>query len=137
MIRGIRHFFQRCIRGFDDTVVWDLDQHILGLILPRLRLYREIGQEFSWPGPGSIFDIDWEVFQGLTDAEQEDLNERSQEEWDRMLGKMIRAIELQIEHGGMFLVEEADGSFKESLILKAEYEEGWDLFIKWFHALWT
>lgn len=133
----IRYFFQRLIRGFDDSVVWGLDHTILEFILPRLKHFRKIGQEHSWPGPHAIFDIDWDTFQALPEAEQEDLNERSQEEWDRMLGKMIRAIELQIEHGGIFLAKDEDGRYVQSAALEAEYKEGWDLFIEWFHALWT
>ncbi len=137
IIRRIRHFFQRRTRGFDDSVVWGLDYTILEFILPRLKLFREIGQDHSWPGAAAIFGFEWGAYEGLSDAEQEDLDKRSQEEWDRMLGKMIRAIELQIEHGGMFLVADEKGIYAQSDDLKAEYEEGWELFIKWFHALWT
>ncbi len=140
---GMVFFFQRRIRGFDDGDLGDLDYTILKLILPRLRRYREKDRN-GWPGPEPIFDITDEEFQQLSEDEQVDLNDRSLEEWDRMLGKMIRAIELWLEHGGTFFKpnpewKEGDSrrhKYIEDHELEAEYKEGWKLFIEWFHALW-
>lgn len=123
----VRAFFQRRTRGFDDSDLWSLHYTILKFVLPRLKRYREVSQN-SWPGPEAIFDIDYDDFIALPQEEQNDLSDQSIEEWDRMLGKMIRAIELWIEHDGLFS--------RETPELEAEYNEGWDLFIKWFHALW-
>ncbi len=137
------HFFQRRRRGFDDSELWSLDDTILRFILPRLKRFRAAGRA-GWPGPEAIFDIDYEEYQKLSDDEQEDLSRRSIEEWDRMLDKMIRAIELQTELDGIFTKlnpewKEGDprrDQYIKAPELEAEYKEGWDLFIKWFHALW-
>lgn len=139
----VKAFGQRRIRGFDDAELWSLDYTILSFILPRLKRFR-IKARTGWPGPEQIFDIEYDAFQGLSEEEQEDLNARSLEEWKRMLDKMIRAIELQVEHGGIFIKpnpewKEGD-SRRDSYIpapeLEAEYKEGWKLFVEWFHALW-
>lgn len=136
-------FFQRRIRGFDDSELWSLDYTILKFILPRLKRYRA-SNRIGWPGPEAIFDIKYEDFQALSVPEREILNAQSLEEWDRMLDKMIRAIELQIEHDGIFLKPNPDwkegdsrrGERIGSPELEAEHKEGWNLFVKWFHALW-
>lgn len=128
--------FQRRKRGFDDSELWSLDYTILEFILPRLRRFRE-KKRWGWPGPCAIFDIDWDDFEALEDSEKADLDQASIEEWDRMLDKMIRAIELNLKYQGLFATysKETD-RLEEAPYLKAEYEEGWFIFIKWFHALW-
>ena len=134
---GVHFFFQRRIRGFDDSELWSLDYTILRFILPRLQRYRE-KERFGWPGPISVLGLDMDefAFQELPEAERSALDKKSQEEWELMLGKMVRAIELQLEYHGIFLVEGEDGELHEDPELEAEHKEGWDLFIKWFHALW-
>jgi hypothetical protein len=42
MLRWLKFFYQRCTRGWDDSVTWNLDTRIAEWILPRLRRYREI-----------------------------------------------------------------------------------------------
>ncbi len=42
MIRSIRFFFQRLIRGWDDSDTWSLDFTISKFVLPRLKRYKEI-----------------------------------------------------------------------------------------------
>ncbi len=136
-------FFQRRRRGFDDSELWSLDSTVLVFILPRLKRFRA-KERWGWPGPEAIFDIDYEDFEKLSEEEVADLSARSIEEWDRMLDKMIRAIELQIGHAGIFQKlnpewKEGDSrrhKFIDSPEMKAEYEEGWALFIRWFQALW-
>ena len=136
-------FFQRRIRGFDDSELWSLDDTILQFILPRLKRYRA-KERVGWPGPHAIFDIDYDKYEKLSEAEQDDLSDRSLEEWDRMLGKMIRAIELKTELDGIFQKlnpewKEGDprrDQYTKAPELETECKEGWDLFIKWFHALW-
>jgi len=72
------------------------------------------------------------------------------EDWEATLNKMIRAIELWLEHDGMFIEDDPNtiaepGSVWETLkvtpqrenaLLKAEFEEGWKLFQNHFFALW-
>lgn len=132
--RPIRFFWQRRTRGFDETELWNLDSTILKFILPRLQAFRE-SSRFGWPGPEMIFKINFKDFEVLSESEKIDLNQRSIEEWDRMLDKMIRAVELWIKYDGIF-IGVTSGRREESVELRAEYEEGWKLFVKWFHALW-
>lgn len=40
--RAVRFFFQRLLRGWDDSATWDLDVTIAKLILPRLKRYNEL-----------------------------------------------------------------------------------------------
>lgn len=136
-------FIQRRIRGFDDSDLWSLDHTILKFTLPRLQRFREI-ERAGWPGPEQMYNLPYEEVEALPENERDALNKRSLEEWDRMLDKMIRAIELQVEHNGIFLKpnpkwKEGDSrrdQFIDAPELKEEHKEGWDLFIKWFHALW-
>ena len=140
---SIRFFFQRRIRGFDDSELWSLDQTILEFILPRLKRFRAL-RKVGWPGPCAIYDLSYEEYEKLTGPAQLALDEKSHHEWNKMLDRMIRGIELQVESAGLFLVpnpnwKEGDPRREkmiESPELKAEYQEGWDLFVKWFHALW-
>lgn len=142
--RKVAFFFQRRNRGFDETELWCLDWTILKFILPRLKAFRET-QQGSWPGPEAIFDIDYQEYEELNGDEKVDLRERSLEEWDRMIDKMIRAIELQLRYEGVFVTrnpewEKGDpwcNKFRHSPELEAEYDEGWNLFFRWFHHLWS
>ena len=40
--RTVKHFFQRRIRGFDDSETWDLDDEFYRWIYPRLKRFTEI-----------------------------------------------------------------------------------------------
>lgn len=40
--RNILFFFQRLIRGWDDSETWSLDYSLAKLILPRLKRFREV-----------------------------------------------------------------------------------------------
>lgn len=42
LIRPIRFFFQRMIRGFDDSETWSLDATIAKFTLPRLRRFKQV-----------------------------------------------------------------------------------------------
>lgn len=42
--RKIKFFFQRNVRGFDDTEVWNLDWYISSYTLPRLKRLKEMTQ---------------------------------------------------------------------------------------------
>lgn len=142
--RRFFRFCQRRRRGFDDGELWDLHSTIMEFTLPRLRRFREVSR-VGWPGPEAIFDISHEKFEGLSNEEKEDLNQRSLEEWDRMLGKMIRAHELWLrEHGSLFIKENPDWregdpwgeKYVEDPEAEAEFEEGWKIYQEWFFALW-
>ncbi len=139
----LKAFYQRRVRGFDDSELWSLDHTILEFILPRLKRFREKARH-GWPGPESIFGVSSEYVESLSEETRANLDQCSIDEWNRMLDKMIRAIQLQIEYGGIFIKdnpEYKDGdtdleTYVNAPELEAEYKEGWALFIEWFHALW-
>lgn len=65
--RAIRFWWQRCVRGWDDSETWSLDWKLADWLAPRLRRYRELSNGY----PGNT----------------------SEEEWDAMLEEMIWAVE--------------------------------------------
>jgi hypothetical protein len=68
-MRAIRFFFQRRIRGWDDSETWNLDYTIANFIVTRLKRYKE-----------------------LNNGIPPDLNEQ---QWDDILDKMIASFELR------------------------------------------
>lgn len=46
--RSIRYFFQRRIRGWDDSVTWSLDVEVARFMLPRFIRFREISVARPW-----------------------------------------------------------------------------------------
>jgi hypothetical protein len=98
-------WYQRITRGFSDDETWALDSTIIQFTLPRLKRFREI--TIAYPA-------------GMTP-----------EEWDEILGKMIKAME---DH---YNEAELDcGTREERNKLYAETQEGFELFGKYFLALW-
>ena len=67
--RDIEHFWQRRIRGWDNSETYSLDSSLGKHILPRLKKFKEL--TIAFPG-GDI----------------------TEEEWDLILDKMITAFEL-------------------------------------------
>ena len=87
---------QRLERGFDNSETWSLDRTISRFIEPRLRVFKELHIGY----PSSM----------------------TEEEWNEILDKMLRAFELinkddTYEHG-------------------EEVKEGLDLFREYFFSLW-
>lgn len=85
---------QRLERGFDDTETWNLDSTISSFIVPRLRRFKEVN--LCYPV------------------------ELTEEEWDKILDKMITFF----EHN------------KEVNLEENPCPEGFDLFHKYFFDLW-
>lgn len=111
LIKGpIKFWWQRKIRGFDDSELWDLDHTILEFCIPRIRALSKM--TISYP-----VDVSFE-------------------DWQHYLEKMARAMELELEYSGDFFEETPDGEYVENKQLKEEFEEGWELFKKYFFALW-
>ena len=45
--RAVKHFWQRRMRGFDDSVTWNLDHEFAKWIVPRLTVYKQKASEFG------------------------------------------------------------------------------------------
>jgi hypothetical protein len=123
-----KRWWQRQTRGFDYRELWGLDYTILKFILPRLKAFKDTPPhgypgDLQWPN-----GYDWDKEQAQTKEESEIASDKAYKEWMTILNKMIRAIELWLKHDGMFMKEESE--------LEKEFEEGWELFHKYFFALW-
>lgn len=55
MKRSIRFFFQRLIRGWDDSETWSLDHSLAVVILPRLKRFRKL----TVGTPGDLTQKEW------------------------------------------------------------------------------
>jgi hypothetical protein len=66
--RSIKFFFQRLVRGWDDSDTWNLDCTLAKLITPRLKKFKDLKKDWN-----------------LTDL--------SDSEWNDHLDKMIAAFE--------------------------------------------
>ena len=86
---------QRLDRGFDNSELWNLDCTILKFVLPRLKAFRET----TCGHPGDI----------------------TEEEWDEMLGKMIKSIEDILDDN----IPDTEKNY-----------EGFELFKERFFSLW-
>jgi len=108
--RYARHVKQLKENGFSDAETWSLDSVVCKFILPRLIRFREIHNGF----PGG-----WE-----------DINEHK---WKEMLDKMIFAFDWSLN-----CEEDKYNGLSEEVITEnwKRYQEGMDLFAKWFRHLW-
>ncbi len=128
---------QRRTRGFDDSELWSLDHTIMEFALPRLKALREMAHGY----PAAFLygeDADWPVMEAhdkLSEAERKRADQAAFDAWKRTIRKMERAMELWIKHDGWFYEKKGD-DYVENEKLKAEFEEGWELFHKYFFALW-
>ncbi len=68
MLRAIKFWWQRRIRGWDDRDTWSLDVSIAQFILPRLKRLREISNGYP--------------------------EELTEESWDMILDQMIESFEI-------------------------------------------
>lgn len=102
--RSVKLIYQRITQGFDDSVTWSLDIHLAGLILPRLKRFKELNTH-AYPN-------------GLTP-----------EQWSEILDKMIYGFEFTVSDDKMFgkFDEEEYDKAKEGLRLFGEYFHAlWD-----------
>lgn len=54
--RSIKHWFQRRIRGFDDSETWSLDLKISQFVLPRLKRFKKL----SITHPMGLTEEEWD-----------------------------------------------------------------------------
>lgn len=130
--RQLTFWWQRRTRGFDDSDLWSLDQTILRFTLPRLKALQQRVHGFPGEilheanlGQGPLSET-IQVWGAVSLEDQARLSEVAFQRWKEAIGKMILAIELWLDHDGRFENEEQEANF----------QEGWDLFQKYFFALW-
>ena len=98
--RTIKYFFQRRLRGWDDSDTWSIPYTTAKLLLPRMKRFKILANGYP---------MDMTV-----------------EEWYVILDKIILAFQI--------CVEDDAGTYKEDRLQK--YEEGIELFHKYYEAIW-
>lgn len=83
--RSIKHWFQRRIRGFDDSETWSLDLRIAQFTLPRLKRFKEL----SMAHPMDLTEEEWvdildEIIYSMEICSDEDYILRDDIDWDRV-----------------------------------------------------
>lgn len=135
----LRWWWQRRWRGWDDRDLFSLDYTILEFALPRLREFAKcpggIPTDFIY---GDVSPDEMHRIETQDPTDRDRRLRRGAEEWRRALEKMIRGLELQVEHHGL-CVADGDTSIHDpaSAALNAQMEEGTKLFFKHFFALWN
>jgi hypothetical protein len=121
--RQIRWFLQRGFRGYDDRVAWSVDFYLAEMIpkwIADLRLKKQ------------GFPI--EMFDGLKPDENYCYSEEDENfannKWDDILGQIIIGFE---SYSKISELEHDSKEYKESI---QKFENGFDLFKKYFSNLW-
>jgi len=102
------HLKQLKTTGISDTETWSLDATIAEFILPRLKRFKVVNSGY----PSSL----------------------TEKKWNEILDKMIFAFEWAL--ADVDISEHADLSEKERKLKWKKYEEGMNLFSKYFMDLW-
>ena len=134
----IQRFFQRVIRGWDDSDTWDLDYIIAKFTLPRLKRFRDIMAD-----PEYVFGIP--IFSGQPHYDKD------KKKWIKILDDMIYAFECICDEDfdDPYTFDKKSGIDKNGKIYgihcdKEKQEkrekritEGLELFGKYFRSLWS
>ncbi len=110
----VRHWWQRCIWGFDETETWSLDYTIIKFIYPRLKFFREDNYGGT---PKHPTKLDAEGFP----------RHLTPEEWESILDEMLEGFQL-VTNGDCYPLIGDDHK---------KLEHSMDVFHKWFFALWN
>jgi hypothetical protein len=151
--RTLKFFWQRRTRGFDDSVIWNLDNRISEFILPRLKLFKEKAPDQGIP---SEF-IDESPLTAIKDPKEREaartvLEDEGQRKWEEVLDKIIWSFEYA-DNGyednataNEFMAGQNDPNIKKQCweiyleknkALYNKYLEGMRLFAEHFNDLWT
>lgn len=129
--RHFRWWWQRRTRGFDDRELWSLDYTILEFIRPRIKAFAK-AKKTGFPsnllyGEGRVGENYDEYCQKYSGEEKRAHESQAAAEWQELLDKMVRAIELSLRDQGSMNFSDQE---------KEEWEEGMGLFSKYFFTLW-
>jgi hypothetical protein len=124
-LRSLHFWWQRRIRGWDDSELWSLDFTIFEFAAPRLRRFAEIS--VGYPLHFNLTDEEIDGYWELSGEEQQVLNRKSEEGWTKAVNKMARAMEIILEKDGWLGLDEE---------LEQEVKEGLELFHEYFDYLW-
>jgi hypothetical protein len=120
----VRYAWQRVFRGWDDTVAWSLDWYLAKMIPVWLKELKKNRHGL----PGTIFedkDLD-EIGNSTPEGEI-----RAEIKWNDILDKIIHGFEVYAELEHLVFTD-----LKEYEKDKEAFEEGFDLFRKYFGNFW-
>ena len=123
----IKWFFQRLYRGWDERNLWSLDVALAKWLLPQLEAFRKNLHGY----PHGITEREWDKildkiiwsFSYVADKTPE------QDEVYTMISKSVDGIEVKDKKLHKKATRKLDN-------LEIRYQEGIDLFSKWFRNLW-
>lgn len=110
---------QRAFRGWDDTVIWDIDYYLSENMPIWLKILKE-----TKTGVPAIFYEKWGI---QTDPEGD---KKAAKLFDDALDKMISGFEAA-QH-----MDDAFGNWEEEEKLLAKFDSGFELFHKYYFCLW-
>lgn len=121
----------RIRRGFWPDEVWSLDDTIAKFVIPRLKYLREIAHSY----PSNLVEYDSETMEELPGQDGFEL-------WKSYLDKMIWSFEWAASDSGKNWEKQGwwskrylqDEEYRKEI--DSRYEEGMNLFAKYFSALW-
>ncbi len=105
-VRFWRHWWQRRVRGWDNSDTWSLDWTMAKFILPRLKLFKEVNNGYP--------------------------NGFTSEGWDEVLDKMIFAMTAEADGSWNYYNEDVE----EARAYWDKVQEGLELFGTHFTDLW-
>lgn len=120
----VRYAWDRVFKGYDCRVAWSID-HYLNKMIP---LWVEEIREYSGI-PMQIFRSDDYDEKGYVKKEAE---ERAKKEWNEILNKIIAGF--QANQKMMDIMIKTKEEYKEQ---EKIWQEGMQLFIKYYNSLWT
>lgn len=125
LFKDIKHRHQF---GCSEEDIWSLDYTAAKWMIKRLVAMR------IWVGenggkPCELYDFEEDFF--LTEQERDEM---ALQKWLTIIDKITRAFELVVEENDSQDIMDTLEFNKEK---EQEYEEGMDLFRKWFRYLWT
>ena len=117
MLRHLRWFWQRRIRGFDDRELWSLDISLAEYIVPRLKAFRDVNVEHV-VCPGTMHM----QYYGAMDAggEDEELNDH----WANVLDIMIEGF--KVVRDGEHINKESGIADRALCLMAKYYFDLWD-----------
>jgi hypothetical protein len=114
--------WQRVYRGWDDRVVWSIDDYLSKMIPQWIKQLKEVKHGI----PIEMFDSeDWDEEKSTYIQNAE---ERAEKKWDNILDQIIDGFEAYEKMKEKYVYEDLE--------LKNKFENGFNLFMKYFSGLW-
>ena len=131
LYKDVCAFFQRGFRGWADCDVWSLDDYLSEVLIGSLKHLQEIQHGVpNWHETEEKYSKE-----KYPDMNYQERLELGAKDWWKIMDKMILAFEKKRQWGNNTMKTDYYGS-EEQTRDEATVEEGMQLFVKWFDALW-